>query len=51
MTIDISQLAGRHVYLELLSAPHREIIRPLARDGRIWEFNKMLLVDDKFDKM
>jgi len=51
MTIDTSQLAGKHVYLELLSPGHREIIRPLARDERIWEFNKMLLVDDRFDKM
>jgi len=51
MTIDTSQLAGKHVYLELLSPGHREIIRPLARDERIWEFNKMLLVDDRYDKM
>src|SRR5262245_57499610 len=51
MIIDISQLAGKHVYLELLSAAHREMIRPLARDERIWEFNKMLLIDDRFDKM
>ena len=51
MNIDISQLAGKHVYLELLSPRHREIIRPLARDERIWEFNKMLLVDDRFDKV
>src|SRR5262245_14173540 len=51
MTIDTSQLAGKHIYLELLSTDHREIIRPLARDERIWEFNKMLLVDDRFDKM
>jgi len=51
MNIDISQLTGKHVYLELLSPRHREIIRPLARDERIWEFNKMLLVDDRFDKM
>ncbi len=51
MTIDTSYLAGKHVYLELLSAGHREIIRPLARDERIWEFNKMLLVDERFDSM
>lgn len=51
MIIDSSQLAGRFVYLELLLPGHREIIRPLARDERIWEFNKMLLVDDSFDQM
>jgi RimJ/RimL family protein N-acetyltransferase len=32
-----------------LSAAHREVIRILARDGRIWEFNKMLPIDDKYD--
>ena len=51
MTIDTSQLAGKHVYLELLTPDHREIIRPIARDERIWEFNKMLLVDERFDRM
>lgn len=51
MTIDTSQLEGKHVYLELLSPGHREIIRPIARDERIWEFNKMLLVNERFDKM
>ena len=51
MTIDTSQLEGKHVYLELLSPGHREIIRPIARDERIWEFNKMLLVDERYDRM
>jgi len=51
MTIDSSQLKGSHVFLELLLPAHREMIRPLARDERIWEFNKMLLIDDNFDKM
>ena len=51
MDIDISKLKGRHVYLELLREAHREIIRPLAKDEHIWEFNKMLLIDDSYDKM
>jgi len=51
MTIDTSQLEGKHVYLELLSPGHREIIRPIARDERIWEFNKMLLVNERYDRM
>jgi RimJ/RimL family protein N-acetyltransferase len=51
MNIDISELKGRYVYLELLSEGHRELIRPLAKDERIWEFNKMLLIDDSYDKM
>lgn len=51
MVIDISKLKGRHVYLELLLPEHRDIIRQLARDERIWEFNKMLLIDENYDKM
>ena len=51
LNIDTSKLKGRHVFLELLLPAHRDIIRPLARDERIWEFNKMLLIDDNFDKM
>jgi N-acetyltransferase len=51
MNIDISQLRGRHVYLELLLPEHRDIIRQLATDERIWEFNKMLLIDEDYDKM
>ena len=39
------------MFLELLLPGHRDIIRPLARDERIWEYNKMLLIDDNFDKM
>jgi N-acetyltransferase len=51
MNIDESKLRGRHVYLELLSPDHRDIIRQLATDERIWEFNKMLLIDENYDKM
>ena len=51
LNIDTSKLKGRHVFLELLLPGHRDIIRPLARDERIWEYNKMLLIDDNFDKM
>jgi N-acetyltransferase len=51
MIIDISKLRGRHIYLELLSPEHRDTIRQLARDERIWEFNKMLLIDENYDRM
>ena len=51
MNIDISRLRGRHVYLETLLPGHHDIIRQLARDERIWEFNKMLLIDENYDKM
>jgi len=49
--MDTQNLTGKHVYLELLTEDHRELIRPLAKDERIWEFNKMLLVDDNYDAM
>ena len=51
MTIDTSKLRGRYVYLELLLTNHRDIIRQLARNEQIWEFNKMLLIDENYDKM
>jgi N-acetyltransferase len=50
MNIDLSKLAGEHVALELLSPDHREVIRSLAKDERIWEFNKMLPIDDNYDE-
>lgn len=49
MYIDISRLKGRYVYLELLSVRHRDIIYSLAKNELIWEFNKMLPVDDSYD--
>lgn len=49
MNIDLSKLAGKHVALELLSPGHRDVIRSLAKDERIWEFNKMLPIDDNYD--
>ncbi len=51
MTIDISELKGKHVYLELLLPDHQEIIRQLASDERIWEFNRLLLIDNNYDVM
>src|SRR5689334_22070090 len=49
MDIDLAKLRGKYVYLELLSRGHRESIRPLAKNDLIWEFNKMLAVDEKYD--
>jgi RimJ/RimL family protein N-acetyltransferase len=49
MHFNLSKLKGKHVYLELLSDDHREIIRSLAKNEAIWEFNKMLPVDDSYN--
>jgi RimJ/RimL family protein N-acetyltransferase len=43
-------LRGRHMYLEFLAPAHREILRPLARDERIWEFTKTLLITETYDQ-
>ncbi len=49
MDIDIEKLKGRYVYLEKLDEKHREVLRSLAKDKRIWEFNLLLLVEEAYD--
>jgi N-acetyltransferase len=43
-------LKGYHVYLQFLTEAHREVLRPLAKDERIWEFNKTLLLTETYDQ-
>lgn len=50
MEIDLTKLAGKHVYLRLLQANDRETIRPMAKDERIWEFTKGLMINDTYDE-
>jgi N-acetyltransferase len=50
MNIDAAKLSGKYVNLELLTPAHKEAIRPLAKDERIWEFNQLLLIDDRYDR-
>jgi N-acetyltransferase len=49
MDIDIQKLKGRYVYLEKLDWKHKEALRSLAKDKRIWEFNLLLLVEEEYD--
>lgn len=49
MTIDMTRLRGQHVYLKKLDESHREMLRPLARDERIWEFTRLFLINNTFD--
>jgi N-acetyltransferase len=42
-------LRGAHVYLEPATEAHRELLRPLAKDERLWEFTKTLLINDSYD--
>lgn len=47
---EIPLLRGPNVYLALLMETHREVLRPLAKDERIWEFTRTLLLTDSFDE-
>ncbi len=43
-------LKGRHVYLQFLTEAHREVVRPLAKDPRIWEFTRTLLLTETYNQ-
>jgi|SRR5579863_246820 len=43
-------LKGCHVYLQFLTEAHREVLRPLAKNERIWEFTKTLLLNKTYDQ-
>jgi len=42
-------LRGHYVYLEPLDEKYRGALRGLAKDERIWEFTKTLLIDENYD--
>lgn len=50
MEIDISKLKGSYVYLKELSSEHIPVLKQLARDERLWEFTKTLLIDETYDQ-
>jgi len=45
----IDLLKGQHVYLQPLGEQYREVLRPLAKDERIWEFTKTLMITETYD--
>lgn len=49
MQIELEKLRGFYVYLETLAQQHMGILKSLARDARLWEYTKTLLVNDTFD--
>lgn len=51
MDIDTFLLKGQFVRLDTLKPDDREALRSLARDERIWEFTKTLIIDDAYDSM
>lgn len=50
MQIDVSKLKGEYVYLKELQQENVPVLRKLAKDKRLWEFTKMLLIDETFDQ-
>lgn len=50
MRIDVSKLKGKHIYLEILQPSHKEILKQLAMDERIWEGNRGFILDETFDR-
>jgi RimJ/RimL family protein N-acetyltransferase len=50
MYIDTAKLHGQHIYLETLTAQHIPVLKELAKDERLWEYTKTLLVNDTFDQ-
>ncbi|HVG16955.1 MAG TPA: GNAT family protein [Chitinophagaceae bacterium] len=49
MVIDKSKLRGQYVYLDELREEHIPALKLLARDPRLWEYTKSLLVNETFD--
>ena len=47
---DAVSFRGRTIWLEPAGEQHRELIRPLAKDERIWEFTKTLMINDSYDQ-
>jgi N-acetyltransferase len=43
-------LRGVHIYLEPLVEEYREPLRELARDERIWEFTKTILLNETYNE-
>jgi RimJ/RimL family protein N-acetyltransferase len=50
MEIDIVKLKGEYVYLKELQEEHVAVLKKLAKDERLWEFTKTLLINETFDQ-
>ncbi len=46
----LSLLRGEFVFLEFLAEQHREVLRPLAKDERLWEFTKRFIINSEYDR-
>jgi len=50
MDIDLSKLKGKYIYLEFLQPHHKETLRDIAKDERIWEGNRGFILNKTFDE-
>ena len=50
ISIDYNLLKGKYVYLEALQPEHYDVLLRLAKDERIWEFTKTLLINDTYEQ-
>jgi N-acetyltransferase len=50
MQIDITRLKGEFVYLELLQGNHIPELKKLAKNERIWDLTKTLLINESYDE-
>ena len=48
ISIDYNKLKGKYVYLEALLPKHYDELCTLAKDERIWEFTKTILINDTY---
>ena len=50
MQINTTLLRGKHVYLEILQPHHVPALKELAKNPRIWEYTKTLLINDTYEQ-
>ena len=50
MNIDVSYLKGEYVYLEHLHPEHIATLNELAKNERIWEYTKTLLINETYEE-
>lgn len=50
MEIDVSKLRGQFVYLELLQPSHIPQLKLLAKDEKLWEYTKTILLNDCYNE-
>src|SRR5438270_12382807 len=50
ISIDYNELKGKYVFLQALQPEHYSELCMLAKDERIWEFTKTLLINETYEE-